>query len=319
MSVFTTVTPEALRPWLSAYPLGELISLQGIAAGITNTNYFVTTTTGKYVLTLFETLTADELPYYAYLMVHLAGHGVAVAEPVARCDGEYIDTLAGKPTVLMTCLPGEVNETPDIRACHNMGDMLARLHHYGQSFDRYMKNPRGANWRETTAQQIYDLLPPEDAGLLRQQITALQALDQAALPQGVIHADLFRDNVLMNGDKIGGLIDFYYACNDALLYDVAITLNDWCLNQDGHIDGQKAQALLTAYQSQRTLTEQEKTAWPLMLRAAAIRFWLSRLYDKYCPTPGELTYTKNPDPFKRILLDHIARQDFWLDACPANS
>jgi homoserine kinase type II len=313
MSVFTTVLPETLQPWLKRYPLGELVSLQGIAAGVTNTNYFVTTTTGKYVLTLFEALTAQALPYYVHLMIHLAQHGVAVAKPVARGDGQYIDLLANKPTVLMTCLPGEINETPDTHACFTVGNMLARMHQYGQTFRQYMKNPRGRQWREATANQIYHLLPLDEATLLHHEISTLQQLDQYALPQGVIHADLFRDNVLMDGEEIGGLIDFYYACNDALLFDVAVTLNDWCLTDNNkQIDDSKAQAFLQGYQKQRPFMSVEISVWPLMLRAAAVRFWLSRLYDFYCPLKGEMTYLKDPTHFKNILLSHLTRQDYWL-------
>lgn len=313
MSVFTTVAPEALRPWLKAYPLGELVSLKGITAGITNTNYFVTTTTGKYVLTLFEVLTKEELPYYIHLIVHLAKHGVAVAELVARHNGEYIDLFAHKPTVLMTCLPGEVNETPDANACFKIGAMLARMHQYGQSFAGYMANPRGRVWREATANQIYDLLSLDEATLLHHEVSTLQQLDQYALPQGVIHADLFRDNVLMHGKEIGGLIDFYYACNDTLLFDLGVTLNDWCLDDRGQlIDDTKARALLQGYQQHRPLTATEISVWPLMLRAAAVRFWLSRLYDLYCPASGEMTHTKDPAHFKHILLSHLTREDYWL-------
>jgi homoserine kinase type II len=313
MSVFTTVLPETLQAWLKNYPLGELVSLQGIAAGVTNTNYFVTTTTGKYVLTLFEALTASALPYYVHLMLHLAQHGIAVAKPVARCDGAYIDRLANKPTVLMTCLPGEINDNPDIQACFNIGSMLARMHQHGQRFTHYMANPRGRVWRETTAQHIYHLLPLDDATLLHHEISTLQQLDHYTLPQGVIHADLFRDNVLMQGSTIGGLIDFYYACNEALLFDVAITLNDWCL-ADKQIDDDKAQALLQGYQAHRPFTSSEISVWPIMLRAAAVRFWLSRLYDFYCPLKGEMTFVKDPLHFKHILLSHLARQNYWVEA-----
>ena len=315
MSVFTTVLPETLRPWLTHYPLGELVSLQGIAAGVTNTNYFVTTTTGKYVLTLFEALTAEALPYYVHLLIHLAQHNIAVAKPIARHDGQYIDLLADKPTLLMTCLPGKINETPDTEACFTIGNMLARLHHYGQKFSGYLENPRGRLWREAMANQLYHFLPLDDATLLHHEISTLQQLDQYSLPQGVIHADLFRDNVLMNGKEIGGFIDFYYACNDALLFDVAVTLNDWCLTDDHqHIDNNKARALLQGYQQQRLLMPIETAVWPLMLRAAAVRFWLSRLYDFYYPLDGDMTFTKDPNHFKNILLSHLTRQDYWLAA-----
>jgi homoserine kinase type II len=303
MSVFTTVTETQLKPWLAQYPLGELISLKGIAAGVTNTNYFVTTSTGKYVLTLFETLKAEELPFYVNLMVHLAKHGVAVATPIARHDGAYIDTLSDKPTAIMTCLPGSVNEHPDPTACMKMGEMLARMHMYGANFPEHMPNPRGPLWIEKTAEKLYLHLSDDDRQLLQDEITA--TYDRSTLPQGVIHADLFRDNVLMNGEEIGGLIDFYYACNDALLFDVAVTVNDWCMNaENSALDPEKIEAFLNAYEKVRPFTAEEKSAWPMLLRAAALRFWVSRLLDLHFPPAGELTYTKDPTPFKVLLTQH---------------
>ncbi|WP_035060434.1 homoserine kinase [Andreprevotia chitinilytica] len=312
MSVFTTVTPEDLAPFLKRYAIGSLVELKGIAAGITNTNYFLTTTHGRYVLTLFETLKADELPFYVNLLAHLAHHGIASAAPIANFNDEYVDTLNGRPTLLVNCLPGSVVDSPSAVQCGQVGEMLAQMHLAAHGYQGRMENPRGPAWWAHTAAQVYSFMPPDAAQLLKDEL-ALQAkhrYDQ--LPSGVVHADLFRDNVLMEGDKVGGFIDFYYACNDVLLYDVAITLNDWCVLNGGDIDATRARALLDGYRSVRPFTAEEIDAWPLMLRAAAIRFWTSRLYDFYKPAAGELTFAKDPRHFQLVLSKHAARKDFWI-------
>ncbi|XZG70241.1 homoserine kinase [Chitinibacteraceae bacterium HSL-7] len=312
MSVFTTVSPEQLRPFLARYAVGELVDLKGIAAGVTNTNYFVTTTQGRFVLTLFETLQPNELPYYVNLMAHLAGSGIAVAAPVARDDGAYVDTLNGKPTLMVTCVPGEVLDAPNAAQCHEVGAMLARMHVAGQQYAATMDNPRGPHWWRVTAERVYRYMPADAAALLERELDEQQLHRLDHLPVGVIHADLFRDNVLLDGNAVGGFIDFYYACNDVLLYDVAITLNDWCVLPDGDIDAERARALLAGYQSVRALTREEVRDWPIMLRAAAIRFWTSRLIDFHEPAAGEMTFAKDPGHFERVLRLHIDRRDFWL-------
>ncbi|SMC21465.1 homoserine kinase [Andreprevotia lacus DSM 23236] len=312
MSVFTTVTPEDLAPFLKRYAIGTLVELKGIAAGITNTNYFVTTTHGRYVLTLFETLQAEELPFYVNLLAHLAHHGIASAAPIANFDDQYIDTLNGRPTLLVNCLPGRVVDSPNAQQCAQVGEMLAQMHLAAQSYSGRMDNPRGLAWWTATAESVYDQMPAAEVQQLREQLALQAQTDYSHLPAGIVHADLFRDNALLDGDKVGGFIDFYYACNDVLLYDVAITLNDWCVTEDGDIDAQRARAFLAAYQSVRPLTVEEKAAWPLMLRAAALRFWASRLLDFHKPAAGELTFAKDPGHFQRVLSKHQARTDFWL-------
>lgn len=307
MSVFTTVTPEELSAWLRHYSLGELTALKGIAAGITNTNYAVTTTQGRYVLTLFETLHADELPFYVDLMAHLAHHGIACAAPIANLRNEHIDTLNGKPTIIVGWLEGEPVEQPDARQCQAVGAMLAQMHRAGQTYPARMENPRGPAWWSAAATNLYPHMEAADAQMLKAEIAFQGRYRFAHLPSGVIHADLFRDNVLMQGARLGGFIDFYYACNDILLYDVAITLNDWCSQADGGMDAERAQALLAGYQSVRPVLPEEREAWPVMLRAAALRFWVSRLCDWHQPPNGELTYRKDPKYFQRILACHEAR------------
>lgn len=306
MSVFTTVTPEQLQVWLQRYPLGELLELKGIASGITNTNYFVTTSAGRYVLTLFEKNTADELPYFLDLMAHLADHGIPCPHPIANVDGTFLGELSGKPTALVSCLRGSSLETPSAPHCAEMGAVLAHMHIAGQSFAQSMDNPRGPHWWKVTAGTVMPFLDADDRALLEQELVYQTRFRHSELPRGVIHADMFRDNVLFDGDRLTGLIDFYYACNDALAYDLAITVNDWCVNADGSLDPARLQAMLSAYQAVRPLDAAERAAWPALIRAAALRFWLSRLYDKHHPQSGELTHAKDPDHFRRILALRIS-------------
>jgi homoserine kinase type II len=283
MSVFTTVTPEQLEVWLRQYPLGELRELKGIASGITNTNYFVTTDNGRYVLTLFEKNSAEELPYFLDLMAHLADHGIPCPHPIASNTGAYLGELCGKPAALVSCLRGGSLETPSAAHCAEMGRVLAQMHLAGQDFAQSMENPRGPHWWNTTAATVMPFLDTEQRTLLEQELAYQASFRHSELPRGVIHADMFRDNVLFDGEQLTGLIDFYYACNDVLAYDLAITVNDWCVNADGTLDEARLKAMLAAYQGIRPLTEAEQRAWPALLRAAALRFWLSRLYDKHHP------------------------------------
>ena len=316
MSVFTTVSADELTEWLKAYPLGTLLELKGIASGITNTNYFVTTTSGRYVLTLFEEHTADELPYFLDLMTHLAERGVPCPHPVKRNDGVQLDELNGKPAALVSCLAGRDIETPNEIHCAEVGRVLANMHLAGESFSGNSHDTRGSVWRQTTADKVFGLLGADDQSMLSQVMQRQASLNLSSLPQGVIHADLFRDNVLFDGEKIGGLIDFYYACRGAFLYDLAIAVNDWCVNSDGSLDKPRVMAMLKAYHAVRALTHQEKAVWTDMLPIAALRFWLSRLKDKHFPHAGELTHAKDPQHFQKILKWGIQHQaeiaEMWV-------
>ena len=316
MSVFTTVSADELTEWLKAYPLGTLLELKGIASGITNTNYFVTTTSGRYVLTLFEEHTAEELPYFLDLMTHLAERGVPCPHPVKRNDGVQLDELNGKPAALVSCLAGRDIETPNEIHCAEVGRVLANMHIAGESFSGKSHDTRDSVWRQTTADKVFGLLNADDQTMLSQVMQRQASLNLDALPQGVIHADLFRDNVLFDGEKIGGLIDFYYACRGAFLYDLAIAVNDWCVSADGSLDKPRVRAMLKAYHAVRALTAEESAVWTDMLPIAALRFWLSRLKDKHFPHAGELTHAKDPQHFQKILKWGIQHQaeiaEMWV-------
>lgn len=301
MSVYTTVSESQLQNFLQNYDLGELVEFEGISDGIENTNYFVTTDKGEYVLTLFEVLTLKELPFYVELMAFLNEHNIPSAHPIQDNQRNYLGELNSKPSILMQRLHGKSVEQATIAQCEAMGNVLADLHLRGESFTMNHENSRGANWRIETGKQLLPLLPEEDANLLENELAEYGNHNFDKLPQGIIHADLFRDNVLFEGGQLTGLLDFYNACNDSLLYDLAITTNDWCVDEVGKLDFELAHALCNAYQQERPLTSLEQQAWPIMLRLAAMRFWLSRLWSFHHPKKGEMTFQKNPDDFKNIL------------------
>ena len=304
MSVFTTVTPEQARAWIRNYSLGSLVELKGILSGIENTNYFLTTTHGRYVLTLFEKLTSKELPFYLNLMAHLSNHGVPAPKPIANLQNEFLGELNGKPAAIVTRLPGAPVMAPQPRHCALVGEQLADMHLSGLTFKQHLDNLRCAKWWTAVAPEIYPFLSNEDAQLLRSEIEFQANISREGLPTGPVHADLFRDNVLIDGEIVGGIIDFYFACVDSLIYDVAITVNDWCASAHATLDPQRSEAMLNAYASVRSFTELERELWPAMLRAGALRFWVSRLYDFHLPRPGELTHAHDPEPFRKMLLNH---------------
>jgi homoserine kinase type II len=305
MSVFTTVTPEQMAAWLKRYSIGTLVGLEGIAAGIENTNYFVTTTRGRYVLTLFEKLKRDELPWYLDLMAHLARHAIPCPCPIADCDRHYLGELSGKPATIVTCMAGADLKDVTARHCAGIGRLLAQMHRAGLSYPQHMPNPRGATWWTWALPQVTPFMSSDAARLLTEEVRFQAQHSKDGLPQGAIHADLFRDNVLWDGARVGGVIDFYFACNDTLLYDLAITANDWCVTPEGALEPERTRALLSAYREVRSFTSVEQQMWTIMLRAGALRFWMSRLFDKHLPRPGELTHAKDPAHFERILRNHV--------------
>lgn len=316
MSVYTPVSEAELAQWLRNYSVGTLLALEPIKAGIENTNYFVTTGQGRYVLTLFERLPAEELPFYLGLMAHLARHGIPCPAPIADLSDQYLQHLNGKPAALVTRLPGRSVEHPGVAACGALGMLLARLHLAGRSYGAYLENPRGAKWWRFAAREVTPFLDTEQKALLESEL-AFQARQRFPdLPRGPVHADLFRDNALFEGEQISGVIDFYFAGVDALLYDVAVCANDWCLAEpaaDRRLDPQRNRALLAGYQSVRAVELAERAAWPVLLRAAALRFWLSRLHDFHRPRPGMLVHAHDPEHFRDVLQMRVNEATGWLD------
>ncbi|HEX2332245.1 MAG TPA: homoserine kinase [Burkholderiales bacterium] len=312
MSVYTPVSDAELHEWLRNYSVGELLLCEPIKAGIENTNYFVTTTQGRYVLTLFERLPAEELPFYLDFMAHLARHGIPCPAPIADLSDQYLGRLNGKPAALVTRLAGRSLDEPDVRHCEELGALLGRMHLAGRSYNAYFENPRGPKWWRLAAREVMPFLDSSKKGLLESELTYQAEQRFPDLPRGPVHADLFRDNALWDGGRVSGVVDFYFAGVDCLLYDVAVCANDWCLRPDSSLDKARVGALLSSYHSVRGLAALERTAWRPMLRAAALRFWLSRLYDFHLPRPGMLVHAHDPEHFRRILESRVAVDAPWM-------
>lgn len=302
MAVYTALNDINLESFLRRYQVGHLAGWAGIRDGVENSNFFVTTDQGEYVLTLFEQHPAEAVPYFLNLTAHLAERGVACAHPIADANGEYLQELLGKPAALVERLPGRTLEDPGIEHCAAVGQALGRMHVAGFSFGQYRENGRGRTWWYETSKALRPRLTAEDRDLLADELRYQRRFRNLDLPRGTIHADLFRDNVLFDGDRLSGMIDFYYACDDCLLYDVAITINDWCRDGGNLLEPERTGALLAAYAAERPFTAPEAHAWDAMLRAGALRFWLSRLYDLHFPRPAEIPHTKDPDEYRRVLL-----------------
>jgi homoserine kinase type II len=303
MSVYTAVSTEDLDAWLTRYAVGTLADLQPIASGIENTNYFVTTTKGRYVLTLYERLPADELPFYLNLMAHLARCGCEVPAPEPDRTGALFSIINGKPASLVARVDGAPLDDPDVANCRAVGAALGRLHVASQTYRARLTNRRGPAWWRQAARAVRPFLTPEQNALIEAELAFQQGFGKLKLPKGAIHADLFVDNVLFNADRVAGIIDFGFAATDFLAYDIAIAVNDWCDDGGGGLDGALVAAFVGGYDAVRPLTGEERSRWPDLLRAAALRFWLSRLYDLYLPRPGELTHAHDPSRFERILAD----------------
>jgi homoserine kinase type II len=312
MAVFTPVSDIDARELLKRYDLGDVVSLRGITAGIENTNYFLSTTRGEYVLTLFEVLTQDQLPFYIELMHHLAGKGIPVPEPQTMHDGSRLTSLHDKPCAIVTRLSGGYEPSPSPAHCALAGETLARAHLAGQDFPIVQPNLRGLSWWQDTIPKVLPFLTATQSSLIQQTLdeqTRYADTDTyRSLPSGPAHCDLFRDNVLFDGTfelpRMGGFIDFYFAGWDTWLFDVAVSVNDWCIERNsGVFEADKLSAWLQAYAAIRPFTAAERQAWPVMLQAAALRFWVSRLYDYFLPRPAQTLKPHDPRHFERILLE----------------
>jgi homoserine kinase type II len=312
MAVFTEVSETQATELMHSLNLGTLTHLRGIQGGIENTNYFATTDQGEYVLTLFERLTTEQLPFYLHLMKHLASRGIPVPDPAANADGDILHTVNGKPAAVVNKLSGQSQLAPQSVHCAAVGDMLARMHLAGSDYNRSQPNLRGLNWWAETVPVVLPYLTSEQAALIQselayQQHTATSSA-YAALPHGPVHADLFRDNVMFDGERLTGFFDFYFAGVDTWLFDLAVCLNDWCIDlPTGQHDAQRAQAMLTAYQTVRPLHAAERSLLPAMLRAGALRFWISRLWDFHLPREASVLTPHDPVHFERVLQERVTR------------
>jgi homoserine kinase type II len=302
MSVYTTVEIRQLEQFLLRYELGKLRDFQPITAGITNTNYYLDTERGRFVLTLYEHHADSELDYMLGLQQHLANQSVRCAEPVKDRYGHFYSSLNERPAAIIHRLPGEVETIPGPGNCASVGTELARFHLAGRNYTGWRNNPRGMEWILTVLETLKPNLESDDLNSIRATLDSCREFDLYRLPRGAIHADLFHDNALFINGELGGIVDFDYACNDNFVFDIAVLLNDWCIDSEGQLVAARVNSIIDAYQQQRRLETMELDALPLMLRLGALRFWLSRLYDKHFPLSGELTFIKRPDMFRQMHL-----------------
>lgn len=294
MSVYTPVSHNELAQHLEHYCVGQLISYKGISAGVENSNFFVDTDQGRYVLTLVESVPAEKLPFILGLVDHLASLGLPCAQPIHLNSGELFTTLNNRPAVLMGCLQGKPLETPNNQQVKVIGKTLAQFHQLSSQLDveAYVHIPQ---WCTELGARLFNHLDGEQQTLLQSSLMEAGEIDWTMLPSGPVHADLFPDNAMFVDDKLSGLIDFYHACSTPYLYDLCVTLNAWCFNEkDNQFDSQKAQKLLNQYQEIRPLDPMEEELLPVMMRIAALRFWLSRLRDYHFPQSGEQITQKSP-------------------------
>ena len=307
MAVYTPITAQQAQTLLDDLALGQLIRLQGIQGGIENTNYFVDSERGSFVLTLFERLTHAQLPFYLELMRHLAEKGVAVPAPHANAAGQILHTVAGKPAALVDKLAGASQLKPQAVHCAAIGRALAQLHVAGADFPLQQPNLRGLQWIAQTVPVVQPYLNPEQTQLMQSELSAQQTLAAssvyASLPRGAVHADLFRDNALFVGEQLSGIFDFYFAGTDTYAFDMAVCLNDWCIDlSTGQDDAQRVAAFVQAYEAVRPLMAAERELLPAMRRLGALRFWTSRLWDFYLPREAEVLQAHDPKHFERVLL-----------------
>ena len=312
MAVFTPVTLDDLSQWIKQFPLGKALALKGIASGIENSNFFLTTERGEYVLTIFENLSFEQLPFYVQLMRHLAERGIPVPAPVANDAGELVVALHGKPAAIVSKLDGSSQMDPQPVHCAEMGTILAKMHLAGRDFPLRQPNLRGLDWWVETVPKVLPFLDAETAALLQSELAFQRDFaagsTYAELERGPVHADLFRNNVMFVGERLSGCFDFYFAGWDTWLFDLAVTVNDWCIDLDtGRLDDARVIALTRAYHAVRPFTDADHAAWLPMLRAAALRFWLSRLYDYHRPREAEMLTPHDPTHFERVLRERIAR------------
>lgn len=310
MAVYTPVSRDQVGALLPSLGLGPLAYLGAIRSGIENTNYFVDTPEGRWVLTLFERLGVAELPFYLGLMHHLASAGLPVPNPLCDAQGQRLLELAGKPAAVVPCMPGATEPRPSTSQCAAAGAMAARLQLAAQGYLPEQPNPRGSDWRAAVGAQLAHTLAGAQATLLAQELAHERALiaspEYAELPLGAVHADLFRDNFLFEGNEVSGVIDFYFAGFDTWTYDLAVMLNDWTLNAEGGTDVPRARALLAAYREARAaggqaMTPTEWRLLPAMRRVAALRFWLSRLADLHQPRAAQVLKPKDPNEYEAVL------------------
>jgi homoserine kinase type II len=310
MAVYTSINSSDLSGWFKKFNFKDFIDFKGISSGVTNSNYVIFMPHSKFILTLFEHITIEELPFYSDLMTYLAQENFLCPKPIENNSGQALGLLKDKPALMVSFLEGKEIAIRDSKSCYLVGEYLAKLHLTTNNFPQSNKNTRGLSWMSDMYLNLKEYLSLEDQKIIELEINYHKEIDKAELPEGIIHGDLFIDNVLFLNDKVSGFIDFYYACNEKFIYDIAIAINDWCIDDDGKINKLLYSEFIKGYQSERKLTDNENEYFNSALRLAALRCWVSRLEDFHNAKEGEITSIKDPNHFKDILVNRQTMENY---------
>ncbi|WP_344703618.1 homoserine kinase [Halomonas cibimaris] len=321
MAVFTPLGDAQVATFLESFDAGRLVSLQGVAGGTENSTFFVTTDRRDLVLTLFEQGEQEELPFFVDLLDYLDERGLPVPAPLNDRDGVALKRLANKPALLFPRLPGRHPEHPSLEQCRVLGDTLGRMHVLSQRFSGHRPNPRDLSWLTAMHHKVLGFLRQQDQTLMKNAVDDFEGefAARGELPQGALHGDLFRDNTLFEGDRLGGIIDFYNGCTGDLLFDLAIVINDWATGEDGRLDQARHDTIINAYQARRALTADERALWPTMLSMTALRYWLSRLLVVYVNPPAHDLTPHDPTQFRTIFKARQLHGALPLPEAPAHT
>ncbi len=305
MSVYTKINHNEMNQHLNKYSIGSVISLTGISEGIENTNYLLKTDQNEFIFTIFENLNNENIADYLSFMNHLNNRKLLCPKVMKSKDNELFIEIKGKPSAIIEKLSGKSIVRTDDTHCSHIGDLLANFHNYGKDFKIELINTRDINWCINSFKKLSDVITTDQSQLINRAINIQKEFLKQKLPIGTIHADLFRDNVLFNKGVVSGMIDFYYSYKGALIYDLAVVVNDWCSDVNGKIILSKYESLISSYNTNRPITKEENIFWRHALISAALRFYLSRLLDLHYPKIGEMTHVKDPLVFENILIDRL--------------
>ena len=310
MAVYTSINSSDLSEWFKKFNLKNFVDFKGISSGVTNSNFVIFMPNSNYILTIFEHNNIEELPFYVDLMTYLAQENFLCPKPIENNSGQALSLLKNKPALMVSFLDGKELAIRNSKSCYLVGQYLAKLHLTTKNFPQSNKNTRGLSWISDIYLKLKEYLTLEDQKIIEVEINYHKKIDKSELPEGIIHGDLFRDNVLFLNDKVSGFIDFYYACNERFIYDIAIAINDWCIDDDGKINTLMSSEFIKGYQLERKLTDNENKYFNSALRLAALRFWLSRLEDFHNAKDGEITSIKDPNHFKDILVNRQTMENY---------
>jgi homoserine kinase type II len=310
MAVYTSINSSDLNEWFKKFNFENYIDFKGISSGVTNSNYVIFMPNSNYILTIFEHNHIEELQFYVDLMTYLAKENFLCPRPIENNSGQALGLLKSKPALMVSFLDGKEIAVRNSNNCYLVGQHLARLHLATNNFPQSNKNTRDLSWISDMYLKLKEYLSLEDQKIIELEINYHEKIDKVELPEGIIHGDLFRDNVLFLNDKVSGFIDFYYACNEKFIYDIAIAINDWCIYDDGKINKLLYLEFIKGYQSEKKLTDNENEYFNSALRLAALRFWLSRLEAFHDAKEGEITFIKDPNHFKDILVNRQTMETY---------